>query len=140
VLGAPGGEGVALARAGLRREALGRRAQLGDAPGDDLAVVHAMRVEAAFGQHRRREPARVHERLQRHHQRAARERGHALVRRVARPDRRRGQQLPDRLAGRDEPVDELEGRGTEVADAVRAGQGGGVQQHAGGALLEVHGM
>ena len=79
------------------------------------------------------------QRLQRHHQRAAGEGRHALVGRVARADRRGRQHLPEALAGRDQPVDEAEGGGAEVADAVRAGQGGDVQQHAGAALVEVHG-
>jgi hypothetical protein len=113
-------------------------AQLLQAPGHHAAEVHTLGVEAAVRQGRRGEPAALHQRLQRHHQRAAGKGAHALVGRIAGADGRGGQPLPDGLAAGLQPVDEVVGLGAEVADAVRAGQGGDVQQHAAGALVEVH--
>ena len=97
---------------------------------------HAGEVDPRRGKAGRRqldavEPAARDQRLQRHHQRAAGERRRALVRRVAGADRRRRQPLPQALPRTRQPVDEAVGVGPEVADAVRPGQRGDVQQHAG---------
>ena len=56
----------------------------------------------------------------------------AHVGRVARADAGQRQHLPQPLAGADQPIDVVVGLATEVAAAVRAGQGRGMQQHAAG--------
>src|SRR5262249_41282028 len=61
--------------------------------------------------------------------RVAGEGGETLVRRVAVAGRRQGQDLPPFLTGAGQGLDPGVGRRSQVADAVGAGQGGGVQQH-----------
>ena len=46
-----------------------------------------------------------------------------------------GEQLPQTLAGRGQPIDKSERIGAEVAHAMRAWQGGDVQEHTGGTLV-----
>ena len=129
----PGRERDAVIGAGVGQETCARLTQLREPPRHDTLIGHARGVEAAGGQHRRAQPAARDERLECHHQRAAGERRDALVGRVAGADRRGRQQLPQALAGRDQPVDEVKRLGAEIADAVRAGQRGDVQQHTGAA-------
>jgi len=100
-------------------------------------------VESVSRQGGRRQPAGGDQRLQRHHQRTARKRRHALVRRIAGANRIGRQQLPDALARLRQPVDKAEGIvdkaegiGAKIADAMRAGQGSDVQQNASAAGME----
>lgn len=85
------------------------------------------------------DPARPHQRLEGHHQWAARKSRHALVRRVTGADRRGGKPLPNRLPSRLQPIHEAVGIRAKVADAMGAWQRGDVQQDAAGALGQVHG-
>mmetsp|Transcript_57671 Transcript_57671/g.135803 ORF Transcript_57671/g.135803 Transcript_57671/m.135803 type:complete len:460 (-) Transcript_57671:536-1915(-) len=133
---APVGEGFAVFGAGPGEEAGRCRAQLLFAPGGDLAIVDLRSREGRHGG--LGQPALGDQRLQRHHPLAAGKGRHALVGGVSRADRRGGQQLPQALPGRLQPVDEAVGIGAEIAHAMRAGQRGDVQQHTGGAVVQVH--
>ena len=73
---APGVEGFVVGGIGPGEKAGCRFTQQGPAPGDHRVVVHAPGVESGLNlqrglQRRRRQPAALHQRLQRHHQAAA---------------------------------------------------------------------
>ncbi len=121
---------------GLLAEARKRSAQLCQAPRHHACEIHLRCVESVSRQGGRRQPAGGDQRLQRHHQRTARKRRHALVRRIAGANRIGRQQLPDALARLRQPVDKAEGIGAKIADAMRAGQGSDVQQNASAAGME----
>ncbi len=135
VIAEPMGTGSEVA--GFVRSALTAPAVAGGSQEDLAAGGHfvpgdaALLREAGGGEVAVIEEAVVAKELGRDEQRVSGERGPRGVRRMPRPGRCERQHLPEALTGTREEVDEVGGRGPKVPDAEGAGEGGGVEQHAG---------
>jgi hypothetical protein len=132
--GTEGGQFGPVDSGGAAGEAARRFGQPAHAPGHHGREVDAARVgRRRAGQRVGRQPAALLQLGQVDQQHVAGEGRTAHVGRVARADAAQRQHLPEVLAGALEPVDEVVGGRAQVAAAMRAGQGGGVQQHSAGA-------
>ncbi len=134
VLGLEGGQVGALLRRGGRLEPRCGPAQTFHAIRDDAVELHALVRQSLLRDEivgfQPAAPVQLGEVDQQH---IAGEGRTAHIGRAAQADAAQRQELPDRLSGGMQPVDEVVGRGPEIAAAVRAGQTGEVQQHAAGA-------
>ena len=107
-----------------------------------LEVNHAVEIDVIVGKLRNvverlfLQQTVAQQMLQRDQQRIARVRRMASIRRIAIAGRIERQDLPDANAGAPGPIEKGDHLVAEVANSIPSGEGGRMQKHAGGALLD----